>query len=509
MDLGMAITGAPPDDTDGAFTAGRDRSPAPPSLHPPGGQALERTAAAPRHLTAGRALFLLDLVAAVLVTGLFLYAGCRGASCAAAPRDVAALAVFPVANIAALFALGLYRRDALIDTRAAVRRIPLAAGLGAAGALVVCTLAAIGLGAAPWLAQAAALAPFGFGSGAAGVRLVFSVLRDRNVFGRRIIVLGAGRRAWDLAWLLRKEGRTPHYDVTFVHDVALGPVDPRLLRENPGRIVYVQTRDLLPVAQRLQADQIVVAPDERRGMALEPLLACKASGFPVTEYLTFLEHEIRRVDVKRIEVGWLLYSPGFTFGTLDRALKRLMDILVSAAFLVAATPMLAAAAIAIKLGDRGPVFYSQDRVTRGGRLFRIYKLRTMRRDAERTGAVWAAQRDPRVTPVGRLLRATRVDELPQLWNVLRGDMSLVGPRPERPEFVDQLAAQLPLYHERHHVKAGLTGWAQINYPYGASIDDARSKLSYDLYYVKNFGILFDMLIILQTLRVVLTPSGAR
>jgi lipopolysaccharide/colanic/teichoic acid biosynthesis glycosyltransferase len=173
------------------------------------------------------------------------------------------------------------------------------------------------------------------------------------------------------------------------------------------------------------------------------------------------------------------------------------------------SPFLIGAAVAIKWDDGGPVFYTQERLTRNEIPFRIFKLRTMRVDAESAGAVWAREADPRITRVGVFLRRTRIDEMPQLFNVLRGDMSLVGPRPERPSFIDRLARELPLYHERHMVKAGLTGWAQINYPYGASLDDARSKLSYDLYYVKNFSILFDLLILLQTLRVVLWPSGAR
>jgi lipopolysaccharide/colanic/teichoic acid biosynthesis glycosyltransferase len=214
-------------------------------------------------------------------------------------------------------------------------------------------------------------------------------------------------------------------------------------------------------------------------MPLDRLLSCKKEGYPVVQYLTFLEHEIRRVDIRRVEVGWLLYSSGFYFGTIDNALKRMLDIAVSLVLLVVFSPFLIGAAIAIKLDDRGPVLYSQERVTRGEHKFRIYKMRTMRTDAEKFGAVWAEARDPRITKVGNFLRQTRIDEMPQLINVLRGDMSLVGPRPERPNFIEQLATQLPLYNERHLVKAGLTGWAQINYPYGASLDDARSKLSYD------------------------------
>jgi lipopolysaccharide/colanic/teichoic acid biosynthesis glycosyltransferase len=208
-------------------------------------------------------------------------------------------------------------------------------------------------------------------------------------------------------------------------------------------------------------------------------------------------------------LGWLLFSDGFCIGVLDRVLKRGLDLAVSLGGLVLGAPLLVVGGLAVMLEDGGPMLSRQTRITRGGRAFCIIKLRTMRMDAEQMGAVWAADQDPRVTRVGRFLRRTRLDELPQLFSVLTGDMSLVGPRPERPEFTQSLAAQLPLYHERHLVKAGLTGWAQINYPYGASVDDARSKLSYDLYYVKNQGILLDLLILLQTLRVLLWPGGVR
>jgi lipopolysaccharide/colanic/teichoic acid biosynthesis glycosyltransferase len=274
-----------------------------------------------------------------------------------------------------------------------------------------------------------------------------------------------------------------------VQDPAFGPPDTRLAEEYQSRIRHATLADVLDIAREVGADEIVMAPDERRGIKLDSLLECKKNGFPVVQYLSFVEHETRRIDVRRLEIGWLLYTPGFYFGLFS--------------------PFLLAATIAIKFDDGGPIFYTQRRLTRNGRVFNILKLRTMRVDAEKAGAVWAAERDPRITRIGHFLRQSRVDEMPQLWNVLRGEMSLVGPRPERPEFVGELAAALPLYNERLMVKAGLTGWAQINYPYGASIEDARAKLSYDLYYVKNFSVLFDMLIILQTLRVVLWPSGAR
>jgi lipopolysaccharide/colanic/teichoic acid biosynthesis glycosyltransferase len=209
-------------------------------------------------------------------------------------------------------------------------------------------------------------------------------------------------------------------------------------------------------------------------------------------------------------MSWMLYSDGFHVSPLGSGLKRIFDIIASAMILTAFSPVLLLAMVAVWAGDRKAIFYRQARVTRGGRNFRILKLRTMQTNAEAGGAVWAAAGDSRVTPVGKFLRRSRIDELPQLFNVLAGDMSLVGPRPERPEFIEHLAKQLPLYHERHAVKAGLTGWAQVNYPYGASLDDARSKLSYDLYYVKNYNILFDLKIVMQTLRVVMwAGSDAR
>jgi sugar transferase (PEP-CTERM system associated) len=460
-------------------------------------------------LSAGNVLVSMDILCLSAAWILVLRWGCTPDACTVAAPDIVATLLFPIADLVALYALGLYRRDTLIETRKALVRVPLAVSIGAVGSALVLSALALWLGKAPGLLLQFAAAIIAFSLAAVVARLMFCALKRRGMFRRRLLIVGAGRRAWDLVWMLRNEGSTPNYDITFVHDDAFGEIDTRLKDDHPGRIQHLSYQTLLDVARRTAADEIVVAPDERRGMGLEGLLSCKTAGFPVTQYLTFLEHEIRRVDIKRIEVGWLLYSGGFYFGTMDQLLKRCLDILVSVVFLILFAPFICFAAVAVKAEDGGPVFYRQERITRLGRTFSIYKIRTMRTDAEKAGAVWAATRDPRVTRIGSFLRLTRIDEMPQLVNVLRGDMSLVGPRPERPQFVRDLSAQLPLYDERHQVKAGLTGWAQINYPYGASIDDARSKLSYDLYYVKNFSILFDLLIILQTVRVVLTPSGAR
>ena len=458
-------------------------------------------------LTSTQAMFLLDIATMAWAWPLALVLA--GVVPLEGAAEWLAVLLYPAANLALLYALGLYRRDVIVEARKSVGRIPLVAGLGAITAAVAVLLSCRVLG--PMHDQArlftAAVLCF-LGSGIAA-RAVFSTLRYNGVFRRRLLVVGAGKRAWDLAWMLRKEGPTLNYEIAFVHEPALGEVDPRLADESAGRIVPAAAHGVLGAARSFGADQIVVAPDERRGMALESLLQCKVAGFPVKQYLSFVEKEIRRVDMKRMELGWLLYSDGFYFGIIDRVLKRTLDLAVSSVLLLIFAPFLLAAMIAIKLDDGGPVFYGQERVTRNGRSFRISKLRTMRLDAEAQGAVWAASKDARITRVGAFLRRTRIDEMPQLFNVLRGDMSLVGPRPERPAFVRMLAEQIPLYHERHVVKAGLTGWAQINYPYGASTNDARSKLSYDLYYVKNFNVLFDLLIIVQTLRVVLWPGGVR
>jgi sugar transferase (PEP-CTERM system associated) len=460
-------------------------------------------------MTTGKMLFLLDAAAMLIIWPILLKIGCWGNECTRFTPDGAAVILYPVANLISFYALGLYRRDAILQTRESLGRVPLAVSLGAVATAVLLVMLGLWIGSPANRVRLFSGAVIGFCMSGVTARLILAVLKTRGSFQRRLLIVGAGNCAWDLLCMLRKEGQHPQYRVTFMHEPAYGAIDPRLLEGLGDGNDVIEGEDVLSAAKSCNPDEIVVAPDERRGMPLDRLLSCKREGYPVLEYLTFIEHEIRRVDIKRMEVGWLLYSGGFYFGTIDNALKRALDVSVSLLLLVLFSPFLIGAAIAIKLDDGGPVLYSQDRITRNEKTFRIYKLRTMRTDAEKAGAVWAAEHDPRVTRVGHFLRRTRIDEMPQLINVLRGDMSLVGPRPERPGFSEKLAEQLPLYNERHMVKAGLTGWAQINYPYGASLDDARSKLSYDLYYVKNFSILFDLLILLQTLRVVLWPSGAR
>jgi len=262
----------------------------------------------------------------------------------------------------------------------------------------------------------------------------------------------------------------------------------------------------------LKASEVVLALQERRNaLPLADLLRIKTTGVHVNELSTFLERETGRVDLATASHSWLIFSDGFTSGRMiSTAAKRLFDIAVSLLLLVLASPVMLLFAILIKLESKGPAFYRQKRVGLYGEEFDVIKLRSMRQDAEVAGvAVWAQENDPRVTRIGRFIRMVRIDEIPQVWVVLKGKMSFVGPRPERMQFVTDLAQQLPFYAERHMVKPGITGWAQINYPYGASLEDARNKLEYDLYYAKNYTPFLDLLILLQTVRVLLWPSGAR
>ncbi len=465
-------------------------------------------------MTVSLVVFLLDCAFIAIAWPIALWIAVPGLRLNLQQPLLFIILLYPLLDLTMLYAMGLYRRDVILKTRESLSRLPLVVGAGvvaATGSVVIlrqiwASFSSDETSVTPSLLFAAGAACFTL-SGALA-RLAFLLLRRHEFLRPRLLIIGAGRRAWDLLWLLRSEGRNLHYDVTLVHNNTFGGIDPRLA-DNPAHRIVQSDGRLLDVARENRADQIVVAPDERRGMALQDLIACKTAGYPVLQYMTFLETEIKRIDVKRLDVSWLLYSDGFSFNMLDRLLKRGFDIAVSLVLLILSSPFLLLGMLAIWLQDRGPVFYGQTRVTYDMRQFRILKLRTMRVNAEAQGAVWAAEADHRITFIGQFLRRTRIDEIPQLYNVLKGEMSLVGPRPERPEFTAALAEQLPLYNERHRVKAGLTGWAQINYPYGASLDDARSKLSYDLYYVKNFSILLDIVIILQTVRVVLWPSGVR
>ncbi len=331
------------------------------------------------------------------------------------------------------------------------------------------------------------------------VRFLFARAVDWSRLRHRVLLVGNGRVADKLRTLAgRREARFALAGIlTWPPE---GDDGQREGGDNP----------VLAALDRLQADEVVVSPASRDPELVDHLLACRLAGYPVTQAADFVERETGRVDLDLIDPAALVFAEGFVGGRFyERLAKRGFDILVALTLLVVTLPLQLLAALAILLTSGAPVFYTQERVGRGGRPFRLLKFRTMVPDAERHGARWAARKDPRVTPVGRFLRLTRLDELPQLVNVLKGEMSVVGPRPERPVFVEELARQIPFYRERHAMKPGITGWAQLNYPYGASVEDARIKLEYDLYYIKNYTLFLDMLIIVQTLRVILFADGAR
>jgi sugar transferase (PEP-CTERM system associated) len=335
-------------------------------------------------------------------------------------------------------------------------------------------------------------------------RLVIGGILGAHAFRRRVLVLGAGHRADRL----RQLGERP--EVGFVIVGYIGMSDsPPVIDEAINRSAI---HNLKRFVENLGVSEVVLALEERRNsLPLSDLLRIKTAGVHVNEFSSFIERETGRVDLDTVNPSWLIFSDGFSSGrAVSSVAKRLFDIAASLLLLVFTLPLIALFAVLVKLDSRGPAFFRQTRVGLYGQPFKVVKLRSMRTDAEAAGgAQWATTNDPRVTRIGRFIRKVRIDELPQAWSVLKGEMSFVGPRPERPEFVADLEDKLPYYAERHMVKPGITGWAQINYPYGASIEDSRHKLEYDLYYAKNYTPFLDLLIILQTLRVVLWREGAR
>jgi sugar transferase (PEP-CTERM system associated) len=320
----------------------------------------------------------------------------------------------------------------------------------------------------------------------------------------RILVAGAGKLAAEIENLLSMQ-RTGSPQV--VGYVALMNEAPEVSMSR----IKSNAKSLLETARENGVKEIVVALDERRGAPWETLLEARLEGITITSYLTFCERETRRVSLVALDPSWLIYADGFHLSTaMNAALKRILDLGMGFGLLLLTLPTLLLVAIAIRLDSKGPILYRQERVGLHGATFRIYKFRTMQVNAEAAGVPqWAAIGDPRATRVGAFLRRMRIDELPQILNVLKGEMSFIGPRPERPFFVQSLIQHIPFYAERHRIRPGITGWAQINYPYGASIVDAEEKLSYDLYYIKNFSLFFDLLIMLSTARSVLFNTGAR
>ncbi len=410
------------------------------------------------------------------------------------------ISTFAITLMASMVAVGVYSIEALQSVKYAAARMVVAISLS----IIFLSLVHFALpGSTLWRSNslyAILLAYFAMYV----VRIIFSQLLDGEGFKRRVLVLGAGPRAKRIRDLANKQGAA----FSVVGHVSMKDCDSVI----PSAINRDHIDNLPRHVTLLGASEVVLALEERRrALPLDDLIRVKTTGVHVNEMSTFLERETGRVDLDTVNPSFLIFSDGFSAGRrISSIAKRLFDIAVSLLLLVIAAPLIIIFGIIVKLESKGPAFYKQTRVGLYNQNFSVFKLRSMRQDAEVGGkAVWAAENDPRITRVGKFIRLTRIDELPQVWNVLRGDMSFVGPRPERPEFVADLETKLKYYAERHMVKPGITGWAQVNYPYGASLEDARHKLEYDLYYAKNYTPFLDVLIILQTIRVVLWPDGAR
>ncbi|ANQ86352.1 glycosyltransferase [Azoarcus olearius] len=397
-------------------------------------------------------------------------------------------------------AMGLYRSAVRESQRGAVARVVLS--------VVVSVPVAYGVfSVLPWVepsnvsVQISVLVLLGF------VLVMRGLVNRRQasaLFAPRVLIIGTGGEAAAVQQALTHPVQSGMEIVGFYSPEKEGEVcvdSGRLLRGS----------NLLDVVRRHRVSEIIVAVKERRGgvLPLRELLDCKVAGVRILDLSSFFERVQGQVRIDSLRASWLIYGDGFRQGLARTVVKRFFDIVVAVVLLALALPLMLCTAILILLEDGAPIFYRQERVGLGGRVFKVIKFRSMRRDAEKDGKPrWASSNDDRATRIGRLIRKLRIDELPQLLNVLVGDMSLVGPRPERPFFVDQLAAQIPFYGVRHCVKPGVTGWAQVRYQYGASIDDAVQKLQYDLYYVKNHTLVLDTLVLFETVRVVLTGEGA-
>ena len=339
--------------------------------------------------------------------------------------------------------------------------------------------------------------------GIIGVRAFFLKVVDHRIFKRRALVLGTGKRA---GYVKQLDGQAPLMGVDVVGYVHVGEG----VNNDPGVIQY--DMPLREIVREGKVDEIVLAVDDRRkGMPVTDLLDCKMDGVEVVDLLTFFERETGKIKLDLMNPSWLFLSDGFRVSTARFMTKRVFDVLICLLLLPIFLPVMVVVAAAVWFEGRGmePVIYKQTRVGENNNNFTIYKFRSMGTNAEVDGvARWAEKNDLRVTRVGKFIRKVRLDELPQIFNILKGDMSFVGPRPERPEFVGQLEKDHPYYRERHRVKPGLTGWAQVCYKYGDTLEDAYEKLEYDLYYVKNYSVFLDLLIIVQTIRVVLAGQGA-
>lgn len=397
--------------------------------------------------------------------------------------------------------LGLYRRDMAHPFHDVVARIVVAFLIGFPLSYCVFYLIPSGTPVRESLGITVVLSL----TGMLAVRTVLMHRSSTSIMTRRVLVLGTGAEALEVERSLQTSEAAGLFLVGF-YPVETG--DPAVVSAGqvlPNSVSIVET------VRRRRIEEVIVAVRERRGgvLPLRELLDCKLEGVQITDLSSFFERFRGQVRIESLRASWLIYGEGFRQGRMRNVVKRLFDIVASSILLVLTLPVMVIAALAIALESGFPIFYRQERMGQGGKVFEVIKFRSMRTDAEADGKPrWAKSNDSRITRIGQFIRRTRIDELPQIFNVLRGEMSFVGPRPERPFFVNLLSDQVPFYSTRHSVKPGITGWAQVKYKYGSTIDDAVEKLQYDLYYVKNHTLFLDLLILLQTVRVVVSGEGA-
>ncbi len=417
------------------------------------------------------------------------------------PHIVPTALLFTLLMIVSMSAVGLYHNDHRESLRVTVHKIAIAFGLGVPVMSLLFYLIPdtyVGRGVFALASLIAFLSIL-------LTHILFFHWTSLGVIKRRILLLGGGQDAQTIVDIFEQDKK---------HAIDIVGIQPL-----QGQQIVVNSKRILPIdmsineaVKRYDVHEIIITTREQRGgvLPLRQLLDCKLRGIQVVDLSTFFERELGQIRLETLKASWLIFGDGCRQGLVRETVKRVFDLVVSSTLLLLTLPITITTAFLIAMEGGGSIFYRQERVGLGGRIFEVLKFRSMRSDAERDGKPqWASSNDSRVTPIGRFIRRSRIDEIPQIINVLRGEMSFVGPRPERPFFVQQLAQEIPFYAARHSVKPGITGWAQVRYPYGASLDDAVQKLQYDLYYVKNHTLFLDLLVLIETVQVVLWGKGAR
>lgn len=459
------------------------------------------------HHISTTAVFLFSVEALVLVASVYLGTKIRFLDqpqlfSAALPPLFPQAGTFAVVMALSMAAMGMYQLDSRPDPKATLLRLmpSLVLGLG---------LISLVFYWAPDLY---------FGRGILGIvmllaltgisltRAAFFKWSSLGISESRVMVLGTGARAKECHDLIGSDPSCHNFKI-----VGFVPM-PGEKHQVPAPSVLPADGLLMSMVNKYNVSEVIVAVGDRRngGFPIQELLECKLNGIQVSDAAKFYERERGQIRVDSLFPSWLVFGDGFEQGQLRTVVKRVFDLAASMILLVATFPLMLVTALCILVEDGAPILFRQERVGKGGKTFMVLKFRSMRNDAEKEGKPqWAAANDPRTTRVGRIIRKFRIDELPQIFNVLKGEMSFVGPRPERPYFVDQLSTKIPYYNARHSIKPGITGWAQVRYQYGASVGDAIEKLQYDLYYVKNNSLFLDVIILIDTVKVILLGKGGR